>query len=173
MPYGLTTYSYDTERRQAALAAVRRTERYSGGLSTSNPLKRGVRDTLGVLAGKLDKLRVPMTQGLAGFDTRYEEGVVGTGRQVKGWGEVGKRVEQLPPALRSRATFRLISSDSSQRSQLKAFARRWSAEIDVGVMSSGGAGVALVRPDDHLAWVGSVRRLPELRALLDQWLLVS
>ena len=165
--------SYATERRQAALDAVKRTERYSGGLSTSNPLTRGIRDTLGLLAGRIDKLRLPMTEGLAGFDTRYEKGLVGTGRHVNGWGEVGKRVEQLPPALRGRATFRLLSSDSSARSRLKTFANRWPAEIDVGVLSAGGAGLALVRPDDHIAWLGSASRLPELRELLDHWLVVS
>jgi hypothetical protein len=165
--------SYDTERRQAALDAVKRTERYSSGLSTSNPLTRGIRDTLGLLAGRIDKLRLPMTEGLAGFDTRYENGLVGTGRHVNGWGEVGKRVEQLSPALRGRATFRLLTSDRSERSRLKTFANRWPAQIDVGVLSAGGAGLALVRPDDHLAWLGSASRLPELRALLDRWLVAS
>jgi 2-polyprenyl-6-methoxyphenol hydroxylase-like FAD-dependent oxidoreductase len=161
--------SYDVERRPAALDAVERTDRYSGGLSTANPITRGIRDTLGLLAGRIEQLRLPMTEGLAGFDTHYKDGVLGRGRRVAGWGEVGKRVEQLPPALQGRRTFRLLGRNRSEAGQLKTFASRWPLEIDVGVLPTGGKGFALVRPDDHLAWLGGENRLPELHRLLERW----
>lgn len=162
--------SYDSERRQAALDALERTDRYSGGLSTSNLVARGLRDTLGLLANRVERLRLPMTEGLAGFDTQYEEGLIGPARQVSGWGEVGKRVEQLPPALRGRASFRLLGRNGQEARELRAFAKRCPVEIDVGVLSKGGRGFALVRPDDHIAWLGGKNRLPELHRLLEQWL---
>ena len=165
--------SYDTERRQAALDAIRRTERYSNGLASSNPVARGIRDTLGLLAGRIDALRLPMTEGLAGFDTRYEKGLVGADREVDGWGEVGKRIEQLPPAMRGRASFRLLCSDRAESGRLKNFARDWPVGIDVGLFSKGGKGFVLVRPDDHIAWLGGAKRLNELRDLLDHWFIAA
>jgi flavin-dependent dehydrogenase len=129
--------SYDVERRQAALDAAKRTENYTSVLSKSNSLIPGLRDTLGLFVGRTEKLRLPMTESLAGFDTRYKKGLIGPRRYVAGWGEVGKRVEIFPPAL-----------------------------------PSGGKGLALVRPDDHIAWLGNESKLPELRSLLDKWFVV-
>ena len=165
--------SYDTERRHAALAAIQRTDRYSEGLSTANPLARGLRNAIGLLAGHVDKLRLPMIEGLAGFDTHYEDGLVGRSRRVPGWGEVGKRVEQLPRTLRGHATFRLLGRNDSERRRLKTFASQFPVQIEVGVLSTGGDEFALVRPDDHLAWLGGANRLPELCELLERWFAVG
>lgn len=152
--------SYDIERRQAALDAVKRTEQYSNGLSTSNLLVRGIRDTLGLLAGKVERLRLPMTEGLAGFDTRYEAGLLGPGHQVRGWGEVGERVEQLPAELSGRGTFRLLSSDRSESAWLKKnspVAGLWELKSAFLQLAQG---AALVRPDNHIAWLGSKNSSP-------------
>ena len=86
-----------------------------------------------------------MIEGLAGFDTQYKNGLVGPVRQVPGWGEVGKRVEQLPPAVRGRPCFRLLGRNRSDAGLLKTFASSWPIEIDVDALPTGGKGFALVR----------------------------
>jgi len=164
--------SYDVERRQAALDAAKRTEKYASVLSRSNSLVRGLRDTLGLFAGRTERLRLPMTESLAGFDTRYKKGLVGPSRYVAGWGEVGKRAENLPPALRGCSTFRLLGHSDSVTGGLKTTLGRWSDQIDVSALPGGGKGLALVRPDDHIAWLGNESKLPELRSLLDKWFVV-
>jgi 2-polyprenyl-6-methoxyphenol hydroxylase-like FAD-dependent oxidoreductase len=164
--------SYDVERRQAALDAAKRSEYYASALSNTNSLSRVFRDSLGLIFGRTEKLQLPMTESLAGFDTHYEKGLIGPSRHVAGWGEVGKRVEKLPPAMRGCSTFRLLGHKHSLTGQLKTLLSRWPEKIDVGALPSGGKGFVLVRPDDHIAWLGNESKLPELRSLLDKWFVV-
>ena len=161
--------TYDSERRQAALDAVQRTDGYSEGPSARNIYARGLRNMIGLLAGRRDAMRLPMTEGLAGFDTEYQEGMIGREREASVWGDVGKRVNHLPEDMLGTGTFRLLCSKEEDRPTLEKYAEQWPVRIDVGVSSGGGNRFALVRPDDHIAWLGGRHRLTELSEFLEHW----
>lgn len=188
--------TYDSERRPAALRARDRTERLAGALTLGNPLARGARDALALVARAVPPLRQPLRQGLAGMDSvyaagAYAAGAVTAGPVLEGWGEPGGRLHGLPAELVADGRHHLVlMGDELRGDTVGAAASRCRRYCDAPVLTVVGAdrpghgaqrwtaderpvpteatGV-LVRPDGHIGWTGRLDDLDGLRSHLDRW----
>ena len=188
--------TYDSERRPAAHRTRDRTERLADALTLGNPLARGARDALALVARAVPPLRHPLRQGLAGMDSvyaagAYTAGAVTAGPVVPGWGEAGGRLEGLPTALVADGRHHLVLMGDGLRSDTVGAAasrcRRYCDPPVVAVVDNGhhelgaqrwtaderpapaeATGV-LVRPDGHIGWTGRLDDLDGLCGHLDRW----
>ena len=165
----------NTERRRAARDASDRVERFGGALSLHNPVARGLRDAVALLAGHVDTLSTPVLRGLSGFDTVYETGAVMSGKPGgRRWGPPGERVDGLIPSMVTDHAHHILVADPDEASDYRRLADRYRAPMHVEVLESGGrAGATLVRPDGHLGWRGGRRARGELETHLDRWLTLA
>lgn len=164
--------TYNTERRRAARDAAERVDRFGGALSLHNPVARGLRDAIALLASRVDVLSSPVLRGLAGFDTVYTKGAVMKGKPGgRRWGSVGERLDGLMPSMLTDNAHHILVADPDEASAYRRLADSYPAPTHVEVIESGGrAGAALVRPDGHLGWTGNRGALGDLEAHLDRWL---
>jgi 2-polyprenyl-6-methoxyphenol hydroxylase-like FAD-dependent oxidoreductase len=164
--------TYNTERRRAARDATERVERFGGALSLHNPVARGLRDAVALLASRIDVLSSPVLRGLSGFDTGYTKGAVMKGKPGgRRWGSLGERLDGLVPSMLTDHAHHILVADPEEASDYRRLTDRYRAPMHVEVIESGGrAGAALVRPDGHLGWLGGRGALGDLETHLDRWL---
>ncbi|MFA9564906.1 MAG: FAD-dependent monooxygenase, partial [Acidimicrobiales bacterium] len=164
--------TYNTERRRAARDAAERVERFGGALSLHNPVARGLRDAVALLASRVDVLSSPVLRGLAGFDTVYTKGAVMKGKPGgRRWGSVGERLDGLVASMLTDNAHHILVADPDEASDYRRLADRYHAPTHVEVIESGGrSGAALVRPDGHIGWLGNRGSIGDLEAHLDRWL---
>ena len=139
--------TYETEREDAARDAFARTERLTDALTMNNPIARGVRDGVAVLAERVPLLRRPFQRGIAGLDSVYEAGeytagAVSAGPPIRGWGRPGARMVAVPPKLLADGrhhVFVIDGPDGGARSCLPDLAKRVSGYADPPVLHLAGS----------------------------------
>lgn len=162
--------TYDTERRPAAHGAVTRNDRFDTGLSLHNPLARGLRDALALVAKRVDALQGPVLAGLAGFDTIYESGAVGgSDDAARGWGRLGERFAASGRSTGAGSRHGLFVC-GGEHAPMRLVAETRRLGIDVCVDDDPKRrGAALVRPDGHIGWLGRADDAAGLEAHLSRW----
>lgn len=149
--------TYEAERLHAAREAFDRTERLTGAVTESNPLLRGARDVLGLLATVVPPLRQPLQRGLSGMDAvytagRYDSGTVSDGPWVEGWGRPGDHMSALAPELLADQRHHLVMTGHHV---LTGDVERITDLVD---RHSGGIVVHVIDPDHKGAPKGPWRR---------------
>lgn len=138
--------TYEAERHKAAREAFDRTERLTGALSEPNPLLRGARDVLAMVATVVPPLRQPLQRGLAGMDAvyspgTYADGAVTEGPWLDGWGRPGERMDTIPPGLLTDQRHHLVLTG---RGVMGGDVERL---LDLAARHTGGIAVHVIDPE--------------------------